>query len=351
MKSRTKIGIGITAGVAVALRPLRRRGRSGAAWTARHFRDLQGRARGERYRLSGHHPDPAVSDDILADRVRSELGPVTKRLDLPHVHVMVENHVVTLHGDVATADDAYVLEEAAAATSGVQGVISLLHEGLLSSDTRPSKGAEQHSPAFRSLLAAAQEAGCRENAARPTVRLVLAGFFEQLPERDRAHLSAHIPVDVKHLTLPPKRTGLAPSRLPDSLDTFVETVAKVDSLSPEQAHEVVVAVLHTLRELLPEEARDVEGDLPLELGISGMPSPASAARQPRTDERAHRQRVRAPARCPGENGEVMIPTTAARIPAATRRRRCRWRGCSMTGSQRRPDSEAFRFPTEMAGDR
>ena len=266
MKTRTKIGIGVTAGTGVAFRPLRRRGRMGVAWTTRRLRYLSGWARGERYHLTGHHPDPAVSDDILADRVRTQLGPVTKRLDIPHVHVMVADHVVTLHGDVASADDAYALEEAVTATSGVQGVVSLLHEGLLRSDSRPSEGAEQqHSEAFRRLLAAAREAGCRDNAARPVLRAVLGGFFEHLRERDRAHLTSHLPADVKRLTLPPRRTGLALSCMRNNMDAFVDAVANLDSLTPEVAHDVVVVILRTLRDLLPNEVRDIEGDLPIEL--------------------------------------------------------------------------------------
>src|ERR1700687_6230895 len=51
------------------------------------------------YRLAGRRPDPDVSDDVLADRIRSTLGPLEKRLDVPRVHVMVEDHVAVLHGE------------------------------------------------------------------------------------------------------------------------------------------------------------------------------------------------------------------------------------------------------------
>jgi len=266
MKTRTKIGLGAAAGAGAAFGPVRRRGRSCLTWTTRRVRYLQGRVHGERYRLTRRHPDPAVSDDVLADRVRSQLGPVIKRLDIPHVHVMVNGHVVTLHGDVATAEDAYAVEEKVASIAGVQGVVSLLHEGLLRSDTRPSEGAEhQHSEAFRSLLDAARDAGCRENADRAAVRVVLAGFFEHLNEHDRAHLVSHLPADVKLLALPPRRTGLALSCLRDNMDAFVDAVAKLDSVPVETAHDVVVAILRTLRDLLPNEARDIEGSLPIEL--------------------------------------------------------------------------------------
>lgn len=266
MKIRTKIALGAVAVAGAAFGPARRRGRSCRRWTSRRFRYLHGSVQGGRYRLTRRHPDPTVSDDVLADRVRSQLGPVIKRLDIPHVHVMVTGHVVTLHGDVATAEDAYAVEEKVASIAGVKGVISLLHEGLLRSDTRPSEGAEQqHSEAFRRLLLAARDAGCREHAERAAVRLVLAGFLEHLHERDRAHLVSHLPADVKLLALPPRRTGLALTCLRDNMDTFVDAVAKLDSVPVEAAHDVVVATLRTLRDLVPNEARDIEGSLPIEL--------------------------------------------------------------------------------------
>jgi hypothetical protein len=99
-----------------------------------------GRIRGVLYRIAGRQPDPRVDDLTLADRVRSELGPVEKHLDLPHVHVMVEDHVVLLHGDVQWPYEAASLVEAVRAISGVRDVESHLHVGMLPSDTRPSEG-------------------------------------------------------------------------------------------------------------------------------------------------------------------------------------------------------------------
>jgi hypothetical protein len=111
-----------------------------AVFLTRRVERTHGRFRGLVYRLSGRRPDPDVDDLTLADRVRSTLGPVEKQLDLPHVHVMVEDHVVLLHGEVEWPHEAATLEEAAQRVSGVRDVESHLHTGMLPSDTRPSEG-------------------------------------------------------------------------------------------------------------------------------------------------------------------------------------------------------------------
>lgn len=106
----------------------------------RYMRYLSGRLEGLSYRIEGRHPDPNVPDTVLADRIRSELGGLEKSRDIPHVHVMVEDHVALLHGDVATGDDVEAIKHAVAAVSGVRDVKSHLHVGLLNGDTRPSEG-------------------------------------------------------------------------------------------------------------------------------------------------------------------------------------------------------------------
>jgi len=100
----------------------------------------RGRFEGAIYRLLGRHPDPNVDAATLADRVRSQLGPVEKHLDLPHVHVMVDGHVVHLHGEVEWPHEEATIIEAARQVAGVEAVQSHLHLGLLRSDTRPSEG-------------------------------------------------------------------------------------------------------------------------------------------------------------------------------------------------------------------
>lgn len=103
----------------------------------------RGRFEGAMYRLLGRHPDPNVDAATLADRVRSQLGPIEKRLDLPHVHVMVDGHVVHLHGDVEWPHEEATIVEAARRVAGVERVQSHLHHGMLRSDTRPSEGHAQ----------------------------------------------------------------------------------------------------------------------------------------------------------------------------------------------------------------
>jgi osmotically-inducible protein OsmY len=88
-----------------------------------------GSAPGILYRLAGRRPDPAASDDVLCDRIRSELGPLEKHLGTPRVHVMVSGHVATLHGEVPTKKAAHAIERAAGRVSGVRRVESHLRAG------------------------------------------------------------------------------------------------------------------------------------------------------------------------------------------------------------------------------
>lgn len=115
MKRRRLLGAGVAglaAGAFVALRRLRQarsgvggRVRTAEEWIASRRHRLAGTAAGFRYRLAGRHPAPDVADDILADRLRSALGPLEKRLDLPRLHVMVEEGVALLHGAVGTSEE------------------------------------------------------------------------------------------------------------------------------------------------------------------------------------------------------------------------------------------------------
>ena len=233
---------------------------------AREVRHQTGRWQGISYRARGRRPDPNVTGGVLADRIRSSLGPLEARLDLPHIHVMAEDHVALLHGDVATAEQADQIEQAVAAVSGVSGVESYLHVGLLPSDTRPSDGGRHRRPseALRRLVGAAVRAGLDEQHAPVAVRAVLSTFVERLPEGERGQVTAHLPADVRRLTAAPRRVG-APSPQPRTVADLVAQVLAIDGVPAETAEPVIAAVVGTLRELVPEEVADITAVLPHEL--------------------------------------------------------------------------------------
>jgi uncharacterized protein (DUF2267 family) len=225
-------------------------------------------------------PDPRVDDRTLADRVRSALGPLEKRLDLPHVHVMADDHIVLLHGEVSTGEDAEAVEDAVARVSGVQGVESYLHVGLLSSDTRPSDGrrvAHPPSEAKRQLLSAARDAGAEETHAAEAVRATFAVLAERIPSEARQRLLNHLPEDVRTILTPPRRAGAIASRV----RTVPELVAAVlweeeGAVAAERVPAVVPAVLSTLHALVPEEGAYVAAALPPELRDLWTPPGAAA---------------------------------------------------------------------------
>ena len=176
MRARTRrAGAALaTAGGVVLLRPGTRANRvlrRQLDGVTRRLRYLTGRLQGVSYRLRARHPDPDVSDLVLTDRIRSSIGPLEKRLDLPHIHVLVEDHVALLHGVAESDREARELEAAVAAVSGVLGVESYLHVGLTRGDTRPSAGrrVEQPSDARRRLLDTATRAGLDPAVAEPVV--------------------------------------------------------------------------------------------------------------------------------------------------------------------------------------
>lgn len=214
-------------------------------------------------------PDPRVDDRTLADRVRSTLGPLEKRLDLPHLHVMVEEHIAFLHGEVATSEEAETLEDAAGRVSGVEGVESYLHVGLLPGDTRPSQGRRASRPpseAKRRLLSAAAVAGADQAHAAEAVRATFAVLAERLPSEAHQRILLHLPEDVRAILTPPRRAGAIAARV----RTVPELVAAVlweegGAVAAERVPAVVAAVLRALYQLVPEEAAHVAAVLPPDL--------------------------------------------------------------------------------------
>ncbi len=230
---------------------------------ARKARYEGGRLEGLRYRVAGRHPDATVGGPLLADRVRSVLGPVEHRLDIPRVHVMAVDHTVLLHGDVATSDQVDEVVDVVSRVPGVERVDSHLQVGFFRGETRPSERRWQHSPseAMKAVLAAARGGGAAPGTELDTVRSVGRTFLSLLPAGERRHVLTHLPVDLRHLVQPPRRARL--SRRPRTRSSFVATA--LPDAPVETGETIVASVLGALRDLVPEEAIDVAAVLPSEL--------------------------------------------------------------------------------------
>jgi uncharacterized protein (DUF2267 family) len=243
---------GMLIGLAIGLRARGGRGApSRAGRAARRFR--------QRRRLE-------VSDLELADRVRTGLGPVQERLDLPRVHVAVQDGVVLLHGDVGWAREAAALVRAVGSVPGVRGVDSHLHIGLLPSDTRPSQGRATRQPpsdVLRRMTAAALDAGVQPGHAPLVVGAVIAAFAARVPEGERVQLLDHLPQDLRTLVrAAPAAPGAAQA---DTLDEVVAAARRAGCAEARCDRAVAAAVLRELRRVVPEEAADVAATLPKHL--------------------------------------------------------------------------------------
>lgn len=236
----------------------------------RRRRRLAGMARRIRHDLAARRPE--APDPVLAARVRSMLGPLEKRLDVPRVKVMVERGRVLLHGAVATPDDEVALIRAAMDVPGIRAVDSRLHVGLGAGDGRPSAGRARAVPsaARRRLVEAAGRAAGVEEDAPVIAGAVLAAVAERIPPREREHLCAHLPEDVRELTHRPRSPGTVRRRMrtiSDLVDVVAE-LAGMDGAEPLDRARLVVAtraVIEELRDLVPEEVADVAAVLPRQL--------------------------------------------------------------------------------------
>lgn len=240
-----------------------------------------GRWQGARYRLTGGHPADDVTDDVLADRIRSSIGPLEKRLDLPRIHVTTRDAVAVLHGDVATDAERVALEDGVLDVHGVRGVESHLHVGLAPGDTRPSEG-RAHAPgsdAKRRLEDAARRAGLSaDRDAGPLLHSVLGAFVDRIPTGERDHVLGHLPADARVLATPPRRFG--ETRDLRTVDDLIRVARDAEpSLTESTALGMVREVLGTLAALVPEEGPDVGATLPADLAAfwrDVAPVPASA---------------------------------------------------------------------------
>jgi uncharacterized protein (DUF2267 family) len=272
---RTLRGIGLALVVVTVswltwrlLPPRARRSLHGVARPAgAELRYWGGRFRGVGYHLVGRHPDPDVSDMVLANRVRSSLGPLEKRLDMPRVRVSVEGHIAELHGDVPSRRSAKLVERAVLRTAGVRGVESYLQVAPISAGERPSGGGVHPgaSPAYKRLVDAAFNAGAPAEVAPRVVRAVLGFLADRIPAREFDQLVSHLPVDVRAQCVAPARRGAHPRRVRKVEELVAGLATATEPLPPDQAEHVIESVLGALRDLVPEEDRDIAAVLPEEL--------------------------------------------------------------------------------------
>jgi len=79
-------------------------------------------AKGLAYRAMRRHPSTTVDDSVLADRIRSTIGPLEKQIHNSRINVTVENGIAILHGDVESREAATQIEEAVRDVAGVRDI-------------------------------------------------------------------------------------------------------------------------------------------------------------------------------------------------------------------------------------
>jgi hypothetical protein len=84
------------------------------------------KAKGMTYRAMRRHPSTTVDDSVLADRIRSSIGPLEKQLHSSRINVTVENGIAILHGDIESPEAAAQVEDAVRGVAGVHGIRSHL---------------------------------------------------------------------------------------------------------------------------------------------------------------------------------------------------------------------------------
>lgn len=212
-----------------------------------------------------HHPR-WEDDGVLADRVRSSLGPLLKRLDQPRVHVASSEQAVTLHGHVTDVEAKAEIEAAARSVPGVAGVSSHLVVGLDAGDSTPSVGRRgRRSPLLLRLERAARDHGFVSRAeARYALRGLLSVFAAQLPDPVRKRFLGHLPSDVRTLATSVHWLG------PDVCDAVTEhdlaqTAALAMLTDRRHADQLLRAALPILRDHAPGDAATIAVALPAEI--------------------------------------------------------------------------------------
>lgn len=84
------------------------------------------RTKGLAYRVARRHPTSGVDDSVLADRIRSTIGPLEKQLHSSRINVTVENGIAILHGELDSSEAAAQIEDAVRGVAGVRDIRSHL---------------------------------------------------------------------------------------------------------------------------------------------------------------------------------------------------------------------------------
>ncbi len=203
-------------------------------------------------------------DADLADVVRTTLGPLIKRLDLPRIHVMAEGHRVLLHGDVMTESDAHLIASAVEQLPGVESVESHLHVGLVPGDTRPSEGAHAPSEMMTALLQTAESIGLQGPPAKAAAWGALSAILEQVPQPELHHVFSHLPTDVNDFVRPRRRYGDEGLHWQTELQLDAATALR-GGITIDEANLLIPLVIRVLKKFVPEEARDIQATLHAQL--------------------------------------------------------------------------------------
>jgi osmotically-inducible protein OsmY len=110
-----------------------------SGWLATHSKSLTRKAspylhrtahqaKGLAYRVFRRHPSTTVDDSVLADRIRSTIGPLEKQLHISRINLTVESGVAILHGDIGSPDAVGQIEEAVRGVAGVRDIRSHLSD-------------------------------------------------------------------------------------------------------------------------------------------------------------------------------------------------------------------------------
>jgi hypothetical protein len=225
------------------------------------------------------HPDgqPRENDTLLTERVSERLDAVTDELELPPVTVSVDHGVAVIDGDVSEGAEADLIQEAAAATPGVGGVVADLRPSM---PQLPSDARFPHAPShtMRELIAAATAAGCPPVDDVEVVRIVLQMFFRALPAWERQRLLSGLPDDVREAAGTATGMEHALRIVPAQLRGMEDVVRAFVGLPRDVAQEAVVCVLQTLHAVLPEDRRSIQTLLPRDLGDVWAVSPVRGRR-------------------------------------------------------------------------